>query len=49
MTWTFGRSPFLIAGPCVIEGAELLAQVADRLAELQQRLGIPVCFKASFD
>lgn len=49
MPWTFGRTPFLIAGPCVIESADLLARVAECLAELQQRLSIPVCFKASFD
>ena len=49
MAWSFGRSPFLVAGPCVIEGEDLLARVGDALAELQLRLSIPVCFKASFD
>jgi 2-dehydro-3-deoxyphosphooctonate aldolase (KDO 8-P synthase) len=47
--WRFGPGPFLIAGPCVIEEGDLLPRVADRLAALGQRLGIPVCFKASFD
>ncbi|HXE57438.1 MAG TPA: 3-deoxy-8-phosphooctulonate synthase [Gemmatimonadales bacterium] len=49
MSWSFRRAPFLIAGPCVIEGGDVLPRVADALAELGHRLGIPVCFKASFD
>lgn len=45
-----GRTrPFLIAGPCVIESAELCLRVADHLARLAQRLALPVVFKASFD
>jgi 2-dehydro-3-deoxyphosphooctonate aldolase (KDO 8-P synthase) len=49
MPWTFGRAPFLIAGPCMVEGDALMLQVAEALAALAQRHGIPVCFKASFD
>jgi 2-dehydro-3-deoxyphosphooctonate aldolase (KDO 8-P synthase) len=49
MTWSFGRAPFLIAGPCVAEGPELMLRVAETLAALSRRRGIPVCFKASFD
>ena len=49
MSWSFRRTPFLIAGPCVVEPGDVLPRVADTLAGLQQRLGIPVCFKASFD
>ena len=39
----------LIAGPCVIESAELLDQVAERLAAINRRLGTEIIFKASFD
>jgi 2-dehydro-3-deoxyphosphooctonate aldolase (KDO 8-P synthase) len=49
MRWTFRRSPFLIAGPCVIEGGDVLPRVAETLAALSARFSIPVCFKASFD
>ncbi|HZB27933.1 MAG TPA: 3-deoxy-8-phosphooctulonate synthase, partial [Gemmatimonadales bacterium] len=49
MTWTFGRSPFLIAGPCVIEPGDVLLRVAEELARIEHELGIPVCLKASFD
>ena len=39
----------LIAGPCVIESAELLDVVAERLAAINRRLGTKIIFKASFD
>ena len=38
-----------IAGPCVIESAELLDAVAAKLVDINQRLGIDIIFKASFD
>jgi 2-dehydro-3-deoxyphosphooctonate aldolase (KDO 8-P synthase) len=40
---------FLIAGPCVVEGAELTLEIAGRLKEITGRLGIPFIFKASYD
>ncbi|MEC7520807.1 MAG: 3-deoxy-8-phosphooctulonate synthase [Myxococcota bacterium] len=44
------RQPFfLIAGPCVIESADLCFQVAETMKEITDRLGIPYVFKASFD
>ncbi|MEM6789302.1 MAG: 3-deoxy-8-phosphooctulonate synthase [Myxococcota bacterium] len=44
------RAPlFLIAGPCVIESADMALATAERLAELTQRLSLPYIFKASFD
>jgi 2-dehydro-3-deoxyphosphooctonate aldolase (KDO 8-P synthase) len=49
MAWSFGRSPFLIAGPCVIEPGDLLLSIAETLARIERDLGIPVCLKASFD
>jgi 2-dehydro-3-deoxyphosphooctonate aldolase (KDO 8-P synthase) len=49
MGWSFGRTPFLIAGPCVIEPGDLLLRVAEELARIEQELGVPVCLKASFD
>lgn len=39
----------LIAGPCVIESAELLDTVARKLVEINRSLGIDIIFKASFD
>lgn len=38
-----------IAGPCVIESAELLDTVAERLVTINRRLGTEIIFKASFD
>ena len=38
-----------IAGPCVIESAELLDTVARKLVEINTKLGIDIIFKASFD
>jgi 2-dehydro-3-deoxyphosphooctonate aldolase (KDO 8-P synthase) len=43
------RPFFLIAGPCVIEGQDLLDEVAGRMKETCARLRIPYVFKASFD
>ncbi|PKP94594.1 MAG: 3-deoxy-8-phosphooctulonate synthase [Alphaproteobacteria bacterium HGW-Alphaproteobacteria-16] len=40
---------FLIAGPCVLESAELALRVADRLAHLARRHNMLVIFKGSFD
>ena len=41
--------PIFIAGPCVIESAELLDTVAEELVKIQQQAGITIYFKASFD
>lgn len=41
--------PIFIAGPCVIESAELLDTVAEELVKIQQQTGITIYFKASFD
>jgi 2-dehydro-3-deoxyphosphooctonate aldolase (KDO 8-P synthase) len=38
-----------VAGPCVIESAELLDRVAETLVGINERLGVEVIFKASFD
>lgn len=38
-----------VAGPCVIESAELLDTVAERLVEINKKLGTDIIFKASFD
>ena len=44
------REPFfLIAGPCVIESAELCFEVAETMKAITDDLGIPYLFKASFD
>ena len=44
-----GRPFFLIAGPCVIESAQLQMDTAGRLKEICAALGIPFIFKSSFD
>ena len=40
---------FLIAGPCVIESAELQLETAAALKEMTSELGIPFIFKSSYD
>jgi 2-dehydro-3-deoxyphosphooctonate aldolase (KDO 8-P synthase) len=44
-----GRPLLWILGPCVIESHELTLRVAETLAGLARRLGLPLVFKASFD
>ncbi len=39
----------IIAGPCVIESAELLDTVAKELVRINTKLGTDIIFKASFD
>jgi 2-dehydro-3-deoxyphosphooctonate aldolase (KDO 8-P synthase) len=39
----------LVAGPCVIESAELCLEVAETLQKVTARLGLPFIFKASYD
>ena len=39
----------IIAGPCVIESAELLDTVARKLVEINAKMGTNIIFKASFD
>ena len=39
----------LIAGPCVIESAEVLETVAEELVRLNQKYHIDIIFKSSFD
>jgi len=41
--------PIFIAGPCVIESAELLDTVAQELVSINRELGTDIIFKASFD
>ena len=40
---------FLIAGPCTAESLELCIDVAGRMKEICNRLGVPYIFKASYD
>jgi len=45
-----GRTPlFVIAGPCVIESAELCLTVARHVKSVCEKLGLTYVFKASFD
>jgi 2-dehydro-3-deoxyphosphooctonate aldolase (KDO 8-P synthase) len=40
---------FLIAGPCVIESAQMALDTAGQLREICEELGIPFIYKSSFD
>ena len=44
-----GMKPIVIAGPCVIESASLLDEVAAELVRLREKFNIEIYFKASFD
>ncbi|MBR5634988.1 MAG: hypothetical protein IKW78_07435, partial [Prevotella sp.] len=46
---TIEKNPVIIAGPCVIESAELLDTVAQELVRINRTLGTDIIFKASFD
>jgi 2-dehydro-3-deoxyphosphooctonate aldolase (KDO 8-P synthase) len=39
---------FLISGPCVVEEEQVMMRTAETLAEVSQKLGIPVIYKSSF-
>jgi 2-dehydro-3-deoxyphosphooctonate aldolase (KDO 8-P synthase) len=39
---------FLIAGPCVVESADLIDQVAFHVSSICKKMGIPYIFKASY-
>src|SRR5437773_1955039 len=45
----FGATPFLIAGPCVVEADDLNLRIGEALADLGAKLGIHVIYKASYD
>lgn len=48
--YTKSRSgPFILAGPCVIESREISLKTASMLAEIAEKLDIPLVFKSSFD
>src|SRR5256884_8454403 len=44
-----GPSPFLMAGPCVVESDDLNLRVGEALAELGAKAGVHVIYKASYD
>ncbi len=39
---------FLIAGPCVVEGEEIVIEIAEKVSATCKKLGIPYIFKASY-
>ena len=39
---------FLIAGPCVVEGEEVVMEIAEKVSTICKRLEIPYVFKASY-
>lgn len=42
------NSFFLIAGPCVVEGEDLVMEIGDKVSSICKNLGIPYVFKASY-
>lgn len=42
------NSFFLLAGPCAIEGEDIAMEIAERVAEITDKLGIPYVFKGSY-
>jgi 2-dehydro-3-deoxyphosphooctonate aldolase (KDO 8-P synthase) len=44
-----GGTPFLLAGPCVLESLELALSIAEELQETCASMDVPLVFKASFD
>ncbi len=44
-----GRPLVLIAGPCVIESLDHSRRMAEQIAAIARRVGLPYVFKASFD
>ena len=40
---------FVMAGPCVIESKELCLEIGNSLAEISEKKGVGIIFKASFD
>jgi len=43
-----GQPLYIIAGPCVLEDADEMLQVAQQLTGICDRLGVGYCFKASY-
>ena len=43
------KNPVFIAGPCVIESMQLLDTVAQEIKRINEKLGVEIIFKASFD
>lgn len=44
-----GQPLLFILGPCVMESESLVLSIADRLAEMRDRLKLQIVFKSSFD
>jgi len=44
-----GRRLALIAGPCLVEGFDMTARIAEQLAQMCGELDVPFIFKASYD
>lgn len=43
------NSFFLISGPCAVEGKDMVFDIAGRVSEICDKLGIPYIFKASYN
>lgn len=45
----FNMKPIFIAGPCVIESADILQEIAEELLRIQKKYQVQIIFKSSFD
>ena len=43
-----GKNFILIAGPCIIEGEEMAFKIAEKIADISDRLELPFVFKGSY-
>ncbi len=48
LTHTGGDGFLLIAGPCVVEGRDMVMQIAEQISELSAKYKLPYVFKASY-
>lgn len=46
---TLNEKPFILAGPCAMEGRDMALELAEELKEICEGLGFTYVFKASFD
>lgn len=47
--WRFSGTPFLLAGPCVVEDDATMLRIAETLLRVGEKHQVRICFKASFD
>jgi 2-dehydro-3-deoxyphosphooctonate aldolase (KDO 8-P synthase) len=46
--YTDTKNFFLMAGPCAVEGEDMVLRIAERIVKISDRLQIPLIFKGSY-